>query len=113
MSSSAFDEIIQIVRTIPCGRVASYGQIAAVAGKPRGARLTVWALHALEGEDLAKTPWWRVVNRVGIISTTCEEHTNLLQKQLLEKEGVEVRDVDGAWQIDLHKFGWIQNKKLA
>jgi methylated-DNA-protein-cysteine methyltransferase-like protein len=110
---SSFDEIIQLVRSIPRGRVASYGQIAAAAGKPRGARLTAWALHALEGQDLARTPWWRVVNRKGVISTTCEEHTSLLQKQLLEKEGVEVQKVDGAWQIDLHTFGWIQQKKSA
>lgn len=103
---SSFDHIIQVVRAIPRGRVASYGQIAAAAGYPRGARLTAWALHALDGEALAKTPWWRVVNRLGVISTTCEDHTSLLQKQLLEKEGVRVRVVDGVWQIDLKQFGW-------
>lgn len=110
---SAFDEIIAIVCRIPRGRVASYGQIAAAAGKPRGARLTAWALHALEEQALKTVPWWRVVNRRGVISTTCEEHTSLLQKELLEKEGVEVRQVDGAWQIDLHTFGWIQKEKSA
>lgn len=108
---SAFERIITVVRSIPRGRVASYGQIAAAAGFPRGARLTAWALHALEGQDLARTPWWRVVNRVGVISTTCEEHTNLVQKKLLEKEGIVVGLVEGAWQIDLQEFGWLRDKK--
>lgn len=103
---SSFERIIKIVRQIPPGQVASYGQIGAAAGYPKGARLVAWALHGLSEEELAKTPWWRVVNRVGIISTTCEEHTGLLQKDLLEKEGVTVREVDGVLQIDLQRFGW-------
>lgn len=103
---SAFDRITQIVRSIPPGQVASYGQIGAAAGYPKGARLVAWALHGLSGVELAQTPWWRVVNRVGIISTTCEEHTGLMQQDLLEKEGVKVKDVDGVLQIDLKRFGW-------
>lgn len=103
---SSFDRIIQIVRSIPPGQVASYGQIGAAAGYPKGARLVAWALHGLSGEELAKTPWWRVVNRVGVISTTCEEHTGFMQKDLLEKEGVEVQEVEGVLQIDLQRFGW-------
>lgn len=103
---SAFNRIIQLVRSIPPGQVASYGQIGAAAGYPKGARLVAWALHGLSGEELAKTPWWRVVNRVGIISTTCEDHTALLQRDILQKEGVVVNEVDGVLQIDLQQFGW-------
>lgn len=103
---SSFDRIIQIAKSIPPGQVASYGQIGAAAGYPRGARLVAWALHGLSEEELAKTPWWRVVNRVGIISTTCQEHTGLIQKNLLEKEGVRVDEIDGALQINLREFGW-------
>ena len=98
---SSFDRIIQIVRSIPPGQVASYGQIGAAAGYPKGARLVAWALHGLSGEELAQTPWWRVVNRVGVISTTCEDHTALMQQVLLEKEGVQVSEVGGVLQINL------------
>ncbi len=103
---SSFDRIIQIVRSIPPGQVASYGQIGAAAGYPKGARLVAWALHGLSGEELAQTPWWRVVNRVGVISTTCEDHTALMQQVLLEKEGVQVSEVGGVLQINLKQFGW-------
>lgn len=103
---SAFNRVIQLVRSIPPGQVASYGQIGAAAGYPKGARLVAWALHGLSGEELAKTPWWRVVNRVGIISTTCEDHTALLQRDILQKEGVVVNEVGGVLQIDLQQFGW-------
>lgn len=103
---SAFNRIIQLVRSIPPGQVASYGQIGAAAGYPKGARLVAWALHGLSGEELEKTPWWRVANRVGIISTTCEDHTALVQRDLLQKEGVVVNETDGVLQIDLQQFGW-------
>lgn len=102
----SFDRIITLVRSIPPGQVASYGQVGAAAGYPKGARLVAWALHGLSGEELAKTPWWRVVNRVGIISTTCEDHTALMQKDLLEKEDVQVGNENGLMKIDLHKYGW-------
>lgn len=105
----SFERIIQLVRSIPAGQVASYGQVAQAAGVPRGARMVGWALHGLSEAELAKTPWHRVVNRAGIISTTCEDHTGLLQKELLEREGVEVGEVDGALKIDLKKFGWLQS----
>lgn len=106
-----FTRIISIIRSVPKGQVASYGQIAALAGYPKGARMVAWAMHTLSEKELAKTPWWRVLNRVGIISTTCQEHTGLMQKRLLEQEGVAVHQVKDVLQIDLQHYGWLRNKK--
>ena len=92
--------IIEAIRKIPAGRVATYGQIAMIAGNHRASRLVVWVLHtASEKENL---PWHRVVNRNGKISlgrgSGCE-----LQKRLLLEEGITF-DTDG--RIDFNKFLW-------
>lgn len=66
----------------------TYGQVAAQAGSPRAARQVGGVLR---GCDLARVPWWRVVNAVGTLSIKGNvEATPLLQKQLLEAEGVVV-----------------------
>jgi len=101
-----FDHIVKIVRKIPNGKVATYGQIAVLAGNPRAARTVGWALHQLEHEDLRVTPWHRVVNRQGRISTTCEEHTAAEQAALLKKEGIRVQYKDGNYYIELSKYLW-------
>lgn len=82
------DLVIQTVRMIPPGKVASYGQIAAMVDSPRAALQVGYVLHDYGGDG--KTPWWRVINSKGFISTKCEEHTKNMQKNLLESEGVEV-----------------------
>ena len=82
------DLVIQAVRMIPKGKVASYGQIALMADSPRAALQVGYILHDF-GED-GITPWWRVINSKGFISTKCEEHSKNMQKDLLEAEGVEV-----------------------
>ena len=92
-------KVLQIVNSIPKGRVTTYGTIAVLAGLPRGARLVGGILH-YAGEDY---PWHRVINRHGFISTTCLEHPQLLQKALLEQEGVKVST---AFMVDLKKYGW-------
>lgn len=86
MIPSFTEEVIELIRAIPKGRVASYGGLAAAAGSPRGARQVVRILHACsEKENL---PWWRVVNREGRIALKpgfgAEE-----QRALLEAEGIE------------------------
>lgn len=98
------EKVIQIINSIPRGKVTSYGTIAALAGFPRGGRLVGAILHLI-GEDV---PWQRVVNRYGFISTKCLEHPKNLQKVLLEQEGVEVSD---DLMIDLNKYGWPGNEK--
>lgn len=102
---SPFQRIIAVVQSIPRGRVASYGQVAAVAGMPRSARMVGWALHGLTEEALVDVPWHRVVNRKGEISTTCTDHTALVQKKLLQKEGVAVSRKENVFVIDLKRFG--------
>jgi len=77
--------IIEIIRSIPFGRVMSYGQIAAAAGIPHGARAVVRLLHASSGKyDL---PWWRVVRSDGRIALP-ELSGGYQQRDLLEQEGV-------------------------
>ena len=95
---SKFKEaVLKAVRAIPKGKVASYGQIALMAGVPRGARQVGWILH--DYGDV--TPWWRVINNAGRISTKCLEHPAVSQKTLLEKEGVKV---SSNLKIDIEKY---------
>lgn len=95
------NQVIQIIKQIPRGKVTTYGTVAALAGFPRGARLVGGILHGFtEPEDL---PWQRVINREGYISTKCLEHPKQAQKALLEGEGVEVSD---EFIVDLEKYGW-------
>lgn len=93
------DQVIQIVKKIPAGRVTTYGTIASLSGLPRGGRLVGGILH-FEGDKL---PWHRVMNRYGFISTKCIEHPKQLQKVLLEQEGVEVSD---DFIVNLKEYGW-------
>jgi methylated-DNA-protein-cysteine methyltransferase related protein len=103
---SIFDEFISRVRAIPRGKVATYGQIAALAGHPRSARMVGWALHNLSEKNLEHVPWHRVINRQGRISTTCLDHTAEQQAWLLKKEGIRVELNDGNYFVDLKKYLW-------
>ncbi|MDY7094453.1 MAG: MGMT family protein [Acidobacteriota bacterium] len=101
-SSDSHRRIFAVVRAIPEGRVATYGQVAALAGLPRHARLVGYALHALpEGSDV---PWQRVINARGEVSPRSDpgpaEHH---QRFLLEEEGVEF---NAAGRVDLRRFRW-------
>lgn len=100
MASGFFLEIYEIIQRIPKGKVATYGQIAALAGHPGAARTVGWALNALpEGSNL---PWHRVINASGI-STLPEENHRHLQQALLEAEGV---SFDEHRKVDLAVFQW-------
>jgi methylated-DNA-protein-cysteine methyltransferase-like protein len=91
-----------VVRRIPRGRVATYGQVARLANLPGHARLVGYALAALD--DRSRVPWHRVVNARGRISLRRDEGPMaMLQRQLLETEGV-VFDSWGAIRLDL--FRW-------
>jgi methylated-DNA-protein-cysteine methyltransferase-like protein len=92
-----FERVYGIVKQIPAGQVATYGQIAWLVGKPRGARTVGWALRALgPGSGV---PWHRVVNARGGISIAERAH----QRALLEAEGVIFNQHN---RIDLGVFGW-------
>jgi methylated-DNA-protein-cysteine methyltransferase-like protein len=89
---------------IPRGKVATYGQIALLAGLPGHARLAGYALYNLPRELHASVPWQRVINAKGRISYSEARHGNdHRQRKLLEHEGV-VFGPDG--RVDLKKFGW-------
>ncbi len=96
------NKVIQIVREIPYGTVASYGQIASYAGAPRAARQVGWILNQLEDKILV--PWWRIVNNAGRISIKgCRYNTPQIMKQLLESEGVVVKD-DLTFDIEQYRY---------
>ena len=80
-----FQKVYQVVRSIPPGKVMSYGQVAAMAGNPRMARQVGWALHACQPAD--QVPWQRVVTKEGRVASY-DSPVPDLQRRLLEGEGV-------------------------
>ena len=101
---SRYQVIYAVIRRIPRGRVATYGQIATLAGLDGHARQVGYALHALpSGSDL---PWHRVVNSFGQVSRRSDSDSDELQVELLMAEGV-VFDTSG--RIDLRRFRWRVN----
>jgi methylated-DNA-protein-cysteine methyltransferase-like protein len=96
-----YHRIYRVVRHIPKGRVATYGVIARLAGRPGAARTVGWALSALPEEN--DVPWWRVINAAGRISLSSQDHSAVLQRALLLREGVRFA-VGGA--VNLGTFGW-------
>ena len=101
-ATSARRRIYAVVRRIPRGRVATYGQVARLAGMPGHARLVGYTLAALRDGDPA--PWHRVVNAAGRISPRSgESPMEIVQRLRLERERV-VFDARGA--IALQRFQW-------
>ena len=96
--------IYNMVRRIPRGKVATYGQVAALAGSPRASQVVGWALRALKPDT--KLPWQRVINKAGMISIENMHTPKELQVQLLQREGVVVEQREGNFFVDLKKFGW-------
>jgi len=92
-----------MVRQVPTGRVATYGQIAALAGRPRHARQVGYALFALRGEQAEDVPWHRVINAKGEISQRSDTGPEGLQRAMLEAEEVEF---DLAGRINLRRYRW-------
>lgn len=103
-----FERVYKVVKKIPRGRVASYGQIAVLTGFPRAARMVGWALHQIPESQIAGIPWHRVVNREGRLSTTCLDHTAEDQAWLLKKEGILVEYRDGNYYVELKRYLWKQ-----
>ncbi len=90
-----------MVRKIPRGRVATYGQIAELASLEGHARHVGYALHNLPAKN--NVPWHRVVNAKGEISARSGGDSHELQRLLLEAEGVEF---DRSGRVDLKRFRW-------
>lgn len=101
-TANSYKEIYSVVARIPVGHVATYGQIARLAGMPGRARQVGYALSALS--DHGPIPWHRVVNARGMISTRSGENPmELVQRLLLENEGV---SFDERGRISLTRFQW-------
>ena len=100
MAETFHEAVIKAIKKIPRGRVASYGQIASLAGNPRAARQVVRALHS--SSDKEKLPWHRVINSKGKISLQPGSGYEL-QKALLEQEGIVFGLED---KIDMNRFMW-------
>jgi methylated-DNA-protein-cysteine methyltransferase-like protein len=97
----AYDRIGAVVRRIPRGRVASYGQVARVAGLAGRARLVGYALHASAPDSL---PWHRVVSAAGSLSLArIDLAGGITQRLRLEREGV---TFDARGRVDLARHGW-------
>lgn len=97
---SAFEKIYDVVKQIPYGQVATYGQVAALAGNRRWARVVGYALHA--NPDPEHIPCYRVVNREGRVSEAFAFGGGNRQIELLKAEGVEF--IDG--HVDMEKHLW-------
>ena len=97
---SVFEKIYEVVMKIPKGRVATYGQVAMLAGNPRWARVVGYALHNKPAPGII--PCHRVVNREGRVAEGFVFGGGDAQRDLLEKEGI-VFGVDG--RIDLEEYG--------
>ncbi len=100
-SPGRWERVWAVVRRIPPGRVATYGQVAALAGLGHQARQVGYALHALPAEGFA--PWHRVVNARGAISLPPGGGADVTQRLRLEREGVRF---DARGRIDLERYGW-------
>lgn len=89
-SDNFFEKVYEVVKLIPYGRVTSYGAIAKYLGAARSARMVGWAMNA--SHNMLEIPAHRVVNRKGLLTGKFHfDGTNLMQ-QLLENEGIVVKD---------------------
>ncbi len=100
---AGWERFYDVVRQIPPGRVATYGQVAALAGQPRHARQVGYALFALRGDQGEDVPWHRVINAKGEISQRRDTGPEGLQRAMLEAEDI-VFDLAG--RIDLRRYRW-------
>ena len=90
MEKDFFQRVYEVVKQIPCGRITTYGAIAKKIGAPKSARMVGYALNASHLNE--EIPAHRVVNRKGLLTGNHHfQGTNLMQ-QLLENEGVKIKD---------------------
>lgn len=93
-----YERIYAVVRRIPTGRVATYGQVAELADLPRQARLVGYALHGCP----RSLPWHRVINAAGRISLPADSTTAMTQRRRLIEEGVAFL----GGRVDLARYRW-------
>ena len=99
-----YEKMRLVCLAIPAGKVATYGQIAMLCGKPKNSRQVGYGLKRdLAGPDV---PAFRVVNGRGELSGAVHFQIPGLQQELLRRDGVEVLWNGKCWCVDLKKFGW-------
>jgi methylated-DNA-protein-cysteine methyltransferase-like protein len=99
-------KVIKTIQSIPKGKVATYQQVAGLAGKMHASRAVAWILHSTSKKY--KLPWQRVISKQGKIAFKPQTYKFMMQRRLLTDEGVEVNNKTGA--IDMARF---QYKKHA
>ena len=98
--ANSYDRIYAVVRQIPPGKVATYGQVAELAGLIGKPRVVGYALYKVAPED--EIPWQRVINSQGRVSPRRNSDGHLIQKLLLEEEGL----IFSGEKIDLNTYRW-------
>jgi methylated-DNA-protein-cysteine methyltransferase-like protein len=101
MAQSRWDRVYAVIRRIPRGRVATYGQIARLAGLAGQARQVGYALSALPAGS--RVPWHRVINARGEVSRRSHPGAELTQRMLLEREGLRF---DARGRVRLRLVQW-------
>ena len=99
-TDSVYSRILDVVRQIPAGQVATYGQIALIVGDCTP-RMVGYCLASIPPDSDA--PWQRVINHQGRVSPRSSGHGSQLQRELLQGEGVLF---DRSGRIDFRRFGW-------
>ena len=104
--SAVYRRIYDVVRKIPKGRVATYGQVAALAGLPGRARQVGYAMHALPPGT--SVPWQRVINAQGMVSLRRRPGAEITQRILLEREGIRF---GARGRIAMERFQWRRDRR--
>ncbi|MGK7389658.1 MAG: MGMT family protein [Candidatus Cyclobacteriaceae bacterium M2_1C_046] len=107
MKNSFFDDVYEVVKLVPYGKVTSYGAIAQYLGTKGSARMVGWAMNAAHGNP--DVPAHRVVNRNGQLSGKMHFSTPQKMQELLEAEGIKV---DADQVQDFKSSFWDPNKEL-
>lgn len=104
----SYPAIYKVIRRIPRGRVATYGQIATLAGIDGHARQVGYALYSLPPGS--KVPWHRVINSRGEVSRRHSSDSHELQQLLLEAEGIQF---DARGRVNLEKYRWRKGRSRS
>lgn len=104
-----FEDVFEVVRLIPPGRITNYGSIAKYLGTGLSSRMVGWAMNASHVAD-PPVPAQRVVNRNGMLTGKHHFATPTLMQELLEKEGVKVKNDK---VVDFQQLYWDPEKELG
>ena len=104
-----FEDVFEVVRLIPKGRVTNYGSIAKYLGSGLSSRMVGWAMNASH-QSKPKVPAQRVVNRNGLLTGKFHFKTPTTMQELLEREGVQVKNDK---VVNFKDIFWDPNKELA